>query len=155
MSFQDEIRVIAAYHAGNDLRERLAAAVETQQKQSEALLKAADRLDELERDGSGLKALVSKVIGWAQARKIIPNSTPQAQLLKTMSELGELADATLKNDREGVVDGVGDVLVTLIIYAALQGVTPEECLAAAYEQIKDRTGTLTPEGVFVKDEVAA
>jgi NTP pyrophosphatase (non-canonical NTP hydrolase) len=101
---------------------------------------------------SNMKLLISQVEGWAMARKIIPNSTPMAQLLKTMSELGELADATLKSDEEGVIDGVGDVLITLIIYAALQGLTIEHCLREAYEQIKDRKGTLTPEGVFVKEE---
>jgi hypothetical protein len=94
----------------------------------------------------------ARVIEWAEARKIIPNSTPMAQLLKTMSELGELADATLKNDREGVIDGIGDVLVTLIIYSALQSVPLETALQAAYDQIKDRKGYLTSEGVFVKQE---
>lgn len=94
----------------------------------------------------------SRVIEWAEARKIIPNSTPMAQLLKTMSELGELADATLKNDREGVLDGLGDVLVTLIIYARLQGVDLPAALGLAYMTIKDRRGTLTPGGVFVKQE---
>jgi NTP pyrophosphatase (non-canonical NTP hydrolase) len=95
--------------------------------------------------------LINKVESWARDRQITPNSTPQAQLMKTVSELGELADATLKNDREGIVDGVGDVLVTLIIYAALQGVSIEDCLASAYGEIKDRRGTLTPEGVFCKE----
>jgi hypothetical protein len=71
--------------------------------------------------------------------------------MKTMSELGELADATLKGDAIAIVDGVGDVLVTLILYCALHGITPEYCLAMAYEQIKDRKGTLTPEGIFVKE----
>lgn len=99
-----------------------------------------------------MQELIAKVEQWARDRRIIPNSTPQAQLMKTMSELGELADATLKNDRVGVVDGVGDVLVTLIIYAALQGVSIEDCLASAYGEIKDRRGTLTPEGVFCKEE---
>ena len=94
----------------------------------------------------------ARVIEWAEARKIIPNSTPLAQLLKTMSELGELADATLKTDREGVIDGIGDVLVTLIIYSSLQSATLETALRAAYDQIKDRKGYLTPEGVFVKQE---
>jgi NTP pyrophosphatase (non-canonical NTP hydrolase) len=88
---------------------------------------------------------------WARDRKIIPNSTPKMQLLKTMSELGELADATAKADGEGIVDGIGDVLVTLIIYAELSGVTLAECLNEAYLTIKDRRGTLTPEGIFVKD----
>lgn len=95
--------------------------------------------------------LVDAVELWALDRKIITNSTPQAQLLKTLSELGELADATLKNDRPGIEDGLGDVLVTLIIYARLQGVALEQCLAGAYETIRHRRGTLTPEGVFVKE----
>ena len=41
-----------------------------------------------------------KVIKWAEARRIIPNSTPETQLLKAMSELGELADATIKKDKD-------------------------------------------------------
>lgn len=99
-----------------------------------------------------MRELIAAVEDWAKAREIIPNSTPQAQLMKTFSELGELADATLKRDLYGVVDGLGDVLVTLIIYARLQGLSLEACLVSAYETIKDRKGTLTPEGVFVKEE---
>ena len=98
-----------------------------------------------------MNELIEKVEQWARDRMIIPNSNPQSQLMKTVSELGELADATIKNDRPGVVDGVGDVIVTLIIYAALQGVKLEDCLASAYGEIKDRKGTLTPEGVFCKE----
>lgn len=97
--------------------------------------------------------LTNAVEQWAEARKIIPNSTPAAQLMKTMSELGELADATLKNDRDEIEDGVGDVLVTLIIYARLQNISLEQCLERAYNTIKNRRGTLTPEGVFVKETV--
>lgn len=98
-----------------------------------------------------MKDLIEKVEGWAKARQIIPNSTPQAQLLKSMSEMGELADATLKSDVPEIIDGIGDVLVTLILYAALQKLDIEDCLASAYNTIKDRKGTLTPEGVFVKE----
>lgn len=92
------------------------------------------------------------VIQWAKDRQIIPNSTPQTQLMKTMSELGELADATIKGDRHGIRDGVGDVVVTLIIYCALQKIDLTNCLAEAYGEIKDRRGTLLPNGVFVKEE---
>jgi hypothetical protein len=92
------------------------------------------------------------IVDWAIARRIIPNSTPTAQLMKTFSELGELADATLKGDGAGIVDGVGDVIVTLIIFCHLQGLNIAECLAAAYETIKDRKGTLMENGVFVKEE---
>ena len=35
------------------------------------------------------------------------------------------------------------------------GVNVEQCIEAAWQQIKDRRGCLTPEGVFVKDESPA
>ena len=149
--FAEELRVIAAYQIGIDLSERLQAADATQKAQSEALKKAADEIDRLNERNAAMDELIGKVEQWARDRQIIPNSNPQAQLMKTVSELGELADATLKSDRAGIVDGVGDVIVTLVIYAALQGVKLEDCLAAAYDEIKDRKGTLTPEGVFLKE----
>ena len=96
-------------------------------------------------------ALESDVIRWAEARKIIPNSTPQTQLLKAFSEMGELADATIKNNREGAMDAVGDVLVCLINYCALQDFNMVDCLELAHDQIKNRKGTLLPNGVFVKE----
>lgn len=96
--------------------------------------------------------LVERVESWASDRGILDYSSAQTQLMKTVSELGELADATIKHDRDGVIDGVGDVLVTLAIYARLQGVTLTDCLESAYSVIKDRRGRLTPEGIFVKEE---
>lgn len=98
-----------------------------------------------------LEELIASVESWASERGILARSNPQTQLLKTVSELGELADATVKGDGDGVIDGVGDVLVTLVIYAKLQGLTLAECLESAYETIKDRRGTLTPDGIFVKE----
>ena len=41
-------------------------------------------------------------------------STEQAQLLKALSEVGELADSILKNDREQARDDIGDILVCLV-----------------------------------------
>ena len=143
----DEFRVIAAYKAGEDLVDRLKSADEAQRQQSAALVRAADEIDRL----GSMRDLIDSVEQWARDRCIIPNSTPQAQLLKCMSELGELSDATLKSDRPEIVDGIGDVLVTLILYAALQRVSLEFCLSSAYDTIKDRKGTLTPEGVFLKE----
>ena len=100
---------------------------------------------------SGWSELIANVERWAADRGIIQHSTPSAQLLKTMSELGELADATNKSDTNGIIDGIGDVLVTLIIYSRLQGYEIEDCLRSAYETIKDRKGRLTADGVFVKE----
>jgi NTP pyrophosphatase (non-canonical NTP hydrolase) len=91
-----------------------------------------------------------KIVQWAEARKIIPNSTPATQLLKAVSELGELADATIKDDRLGIIDGVGDVMVCLINFCALQDINLVTCMDIAYDEIKHRKGTLMPNGVFVK-----
>ena len=92
-----------------------------------------------------------RIIQWAEARRIIPNSTPDVQLLKAMSEMGELADATIKNDKEAIVDSVGDVMVCLVNYCALQDINLVDCMEVAYDQIKNRRGTLLPNGVFQKE----
>ena len=92
------------------------------------------------------------VIRWAEARRIIPNATPASQLLKAMSEMGELADAEGKQDIEAIKDAVGDVVVCLINYCALRQINLVPCLIGAYEQIKDRRGTLMPDGTFVKED---
>lgn len=91
------------------------------------------------------------IIRWAEARKIIPNSSINTQLLKTVEELGETIGAVLKGNREAAIDGFGDVLVTLIIAAALMDLNLTDCLEAAYNEIKDRKGTLMPNGAFVKE----
>lgn len=95
-----------------------------------------------------------KVLRWAEERKIVPRATPVSQLLKAVSELGELADAEGKRDRAAIEDAVGDVLVCLINYCALRDLDMTQCLAGAYEQIKDRRGTLMPDGTFVKEAAA-
>lgn len=92
-----------------------------------------------------------KVIRWAEARRIIPNATPSSQLLKAVSEMGELADAEGKRDLPAIKDAVGDVVVCLINYCALRDIDLVDCLAGAFEQIKDRRGTLMPDGTFVKE----
>lgn len=92
-----------------------------------------------------------KVLQWAEARQIIPNAKPYTQLLKALSEMGELADAEIKDDRAGVIDAVGDVIVCLIIYCALKDLNVTTCLESAYQEIKDRKGTLLANGTFVKE----
>ena len=101
-----------------------------------------------------IEAAISNALITARTREdrhIIPNATPVSQLLKAVSEVGELADATNKLDKDGVKDAVGDILVCLINFCELQGFTVTECLALAFDQIKDRRGTLLPSGVFVKE----
>lgn len=62
---------------------------------------------------------VENVQAWADARGIYEHSTPEAQLLKTLSELGELADAVIKSDKDGMKDAIGDVAVCMVNYAKM------------------------------------
>ena len=91
-----------------------------------------------------------KIVQWSENRRIIQNSTAEAQLLKAVSEMGELADATIKNDRDEIIDAVGDVMVCLVNYCVIKDIDLVSCMDSAYSQIKDRKGTLLPNGVFVK-----
>ena len=91
------------------------------------------------------------VIRWAEARRIIPNARPSSQLMKAVTEMGELVDAELKDNMPEIKDAVGDVMVCLINYCALKDISLVKCLEGAYEEIKDRKGTLMANGVFVKD----
>lgn len=87
---------------------------------------------------------------WGHARGIIQNGKPMGQAIKTLEETTELIDAINKGDKDAIKDAVGDIFVTLLMQCAIQGFTATEALEAAYQQIKDRKGFLTPEGIFVK-----
>lgn len=96
--------------------------------------------------------LESNVRRWSKERGIYDHSTAQAQLLKAVSEMGELCDAEAKGDEHGKIDAVGDVLVCLVNYCALAGIDIESAMAQAWDEIKDRSGHMVEGGVFVKDE---
>lgn len=93
-----------------------------------------------------------RIIQWAIDRRIIPNSKTHIQLLKAFSEMGELADAEAKNRPEEIVDAIGDVMVCLVNYCHLKGLKLTDCMEAAYNEIKDRKGYLTTDGIFIKEE---
>ena len=95
--------------------------------------------------------LEMRIVQWGEARGIVQNSTPLAQWDKTLEEVIELRDAIIMNDREAMIDAYGDILVTLILGCATTDLDLVSCLKHAYEQIKDRKGTLLPNGIFVKE----
>ena len=66
---------------------------------------------------------------WAEARGIYEHSTALAQALKAVSEVGELADAVIKGDREALKDAIGDVAVCLVNVARMTGVETYSDLA--------------------------
>ena len=90
------------------------------------------------------------VIQWAESRKIIPNASSSTQLIKAFSELGECGDELIKGNREAMKMELGDAMVTLIIFASLEDVDLCECTEMAYQKIKNRKGTMMPNGVFIK-----
>ncbi len=58
--------------------------------------------------------LEALVLQWGVDRGIQQNSTAKAQIRKAIEEAAELLVAILAEDRAGIIDGIGDVLVCLI-----------------------------------------
>jgi hypothetical protein len=120
-----------------------------------------------------MNQLIQNIKAWGLARGITgPNGkgTLLGQLSKTAEELTETRDAAvsirhltalkdLGYDCEDsisermfdLIDGLGDVTVTIILAAEMAGVDFEACLQAAYDEIKGRTGKMEG-GIFVKDK---
>lgn len=117
-----------------------------------------------------------RVIQWAEARKIIPNSTAIAQSRKAGEEVIELVEAAARmkalkdvfniapelisrpefaelcqKAEDDFKDAVGDNIVCLINACALADVDMVDCLEGAWHQIKDRRGHMREDGIFVKE----
>ena len=94
--------------------------------------------------------LEALVIAWAAQKGIFENGTTMKQAEKTHEEVLELISAINDDDHEEVVDALGDILVTIIIQAEMQGLKLTDCLESAYNVIAKRTGKMV-NGQFVKD----
>ena len=120
--------------------------------------------------------LSTLVLQWGEDKGIFAKSTPLRQLDKTQEELDEtrealqklvslsdqeiLDDALLSDDfgkisleedaLEEAKDGIGDMLVTIILLAKMVNMDSVDCLQSAYDVIKKRTGKMV-DGQFVKD----
>lgn len=111
--------------------------------------------------------LETKVLDWADDKEILDKATPYAQAKKTFEEVEELIEAVeaqskgktefvnskgkIVNTQEEIKGALGDILVTIIIGAELQGLNLEDCLQSAYNVISKRTGKMVG-GQFLKDE---
>lgn len=91
-----------------------------------------------------------RIRDWAHDRNLIEGSTVQAQFVKLIEEIGELAEAIAKGKDEQFLDSIGDAFVVLTILAAQKGMDIEECIAFAWHEIKDRKGKMV-DGVFIRD----
>jgi NTP pyrophosphatase (non-canonical NTP hydrolase) len=86
---------------------------------------------------------------WATERGIYDKGNSHTQYVKLMEEAGELAAALLNKDAYEIKDAIGDIVVVLTNLAALEGMTIENCIDSAYNEIANRTGTML-NGTFVK-----
>ena len=96
--------------------------------------------------------LIENITQWADDKGIlVPDNAPK-QSMKIMEELGETMGAILKGKKtDEVIDGIGDILVTVIILSKQLGLEPTECMESAWNEIKDRKGK-TVNGTFIKEE---
>lgn len=93
--------------------------------------------------------LVELVEAWS-LNKGLDKADSSKQFLKVSEEVGEVAAALARKDIDMLRDGIGDVVVTLIILAQQNDMDLYECLNTAYDEIKGRTGKMI-DGVFVKE----
>ena len=125
-----------------------------------------------------LESLTGAIHQWGRERGIHQNGNLVSQSQKLIEEAQEtlaaaprfaaadkalehLSDPNFESDREVVdeyeaaykefADGIGDTFVVLVQLCAIAGVTLEDCVEAAYEEIRDRKGHLNEDGVFVKE----
>jgi len=120
--------------------------------------------------------LSALVLQWGEDKGIFAESTPLRQLDKTQEELDETREALQKlvslGDQEildeklltedigslnleedallEAKDGIGDMLVTIILLAKMLNMDSVDCLQSAYDVIKKRKGKMV-NGQFVKD----
>jgi|LakMenEpi03Aug12_release.lakeMendotaPanAssembly.Ray.scaffolds.fasta_scaffold416844_3 hypothetical protein len=71
------------------------------------------------------KEIKSLIIDWANAKELIKKENAGKQYLKFLEEVGETANAILKQDIDKVIDGFGDIAVTMIILGEQIGNTQE------------------------------
>ena len=82
-----------------------------------------------------LKILVED---WADKQGIMKFGKPMKQLLKTLEEIMELHTAIEDYNLKEIEDAIGDVVVTLIIYAKMKNIT---LFPNGSEELSDSKGT--------------
>ena len=100
--------------------------------------------------GIRIEELEGYVNTWAAERGITSGSSAKDQAVKLLEEYHELREAIATNNIEEIKDAIGDMMVVQTIIAKFNKLTLGECYNHAYNQIKDRKGTMI-NGVFVKE----
>lgn len=97
-----------------------------------------------------LNDLTIRIQDWAIDRGL-DTADPNKQMLKLMEEVGELAQGMAKDNREQVIDSIGDIYVVLTVLSMQLNLRVDGCVRKAYEEIKDRQGKMV-NGIYIKEE---
>ena len=92
--------------------------------------------------------VITMITQWHYDRNLIDGATDKAQLVKLQEEMDELTTSIY--NETSPIDDIGDIVVVLINIAERNGLSLYDCLAHAYNDIKDRKGKMV-DGIFVKD----
>lgn len=68
-----------------------------------------------------IKDLDEKIISWARWRGLHKKGTVDGQVIKTAEEVAELIIGLSKDDKDKIIDSIGDVYVTLVVGNLIQG----------------------------------
>ena len=97
-----------------------------------------------------INQLIKQVEQWS-IDKGLDKGNSFVQFSKQVEETGEVAAALCRDNTDALRDGIGDVVVTLVILAQQNNMTLQECLEQAYGEIKDRKGVMSKDGSFIKE----
>lgn len=95
--------------------------------------------------------IFDKIRQWAKDKGIIQNGDMKTQTVKCMEEVGELSKAVLHQNKDEIIDAIGDIIVVLTSLAEMNDVKIEQCIQSAYDVIKDRKGKMINNN-FVKEK---
>jgi NTP pyrophosphatase (non-canonical NTP hydrolase) len=104
-----------------------------------------------------LKNELQPIRNWAKEKGIYEKGDLKTQTLKLIEEAGELSKSVLNNNKEEIIDAIGDCVVVLTSIAKLaeqhfqEEITIEECVNIAYNVIAKRKGQMK-NGTFVKEK---
>jgi len=102
-------------------------------------------------DGMKLGTVSQNIDTWLDDRGITKNGTAMGQAIKTLEECTELLDAINHDNKDEIMDAIGDIYVTIRGVSKVLDIPFVECVDKAYNEIKDRRGTVTTGGTFVKE----
>lgn len=92
--------------------------------------------------------VIEQIKQWHYDRNLIDGSSDKDQFYKLVEEMLELQKNIMR--RDPIIDDIGDIIVVLINIAERNGLSIEQCLEHAYNDIKDRKGRMI-NGIFVKE----